>query len=122
MRTACDAPANRPPQVRINVNVQALRLEYKQGWFDFFRSEPEVRRLERDRFSVEMAADAHGTDVVSLMEKISSLLVPAHHFGGEASDAAASVPRTPPTYATVSDDGSATDSRRCGAPALDIWV
>lgn len=122
VHTACDVPANRTAQVRINVNVQALRLEYKPGWFDFFRSEPGMRCLARDRFTVAIAADAHSSDVLSLIEKISSLFVPTHHFSNEASDAPASVQCTPSTYATVCDDDSAPDSRRTGAPALDIWV
>jgi hypothetical protein len=120
--TAWDVPADRPPQVRISVNVQALKFEYKPGWFNFFRSEPELRCLEHDRFSVKIAAETHRTDVLSLMEKISSLFVPARHFGGEASEAGASVPRTPSNDATVCDSHLSSEPRRSGAPSLDVWV
>jgi hypothetical protein len=121
--TANDVPANRPPQVQINVNVQVLRLECKSGWFEFFRREPRMHRLERDRF-VEIAADARSSDVPALIEKVMSLLdvVPPHHIGSEANDTAAFGHRGPSAYAAVCDDDPSPDSRGTGAPALDIWV
>jgi hypothetical protein len=123
VRSACDVCAQQPFQVQVNVNVQALRLEYKSGWFDFFRTEPRTRRLALDRFTVEIAAETTSSDVPALIEKITSWLdiVPPRHLGTEISETAVSGHRAPSAYAAVCDDDPSSVSRRTGA-ALDIWV
>jgi hypothetical protein len=88
----------------MSVNVQALRLEYKSGWRDFFRSEPRMGRAALDRFTIEVAADAASSDVSELIEGIAALsdIVPSHY--------------------KVRDDDGSSESGKPDSPALDIWV
>lgn len=122
VRRACHGRADQSSQVI--VDVQVLRLEYRSGWFDFFRTEPSIRRVALDRFTVQIAADNAGSDVPALIEKTTSLLdiLPSHHFGSEVGDIIASGHRAPFAYVAVCDEDGSPDSRRTDAPALDIWA
>lgn len=121
MRAACEGLGHQPSQVRINVNVQALRVEYRSSWFDFFRNEPRTRRTAVDHVTVEISADA-SDDVPALIERITGLsnIVPSYHVGEVNDDT--SVHRVPSAYLDVSDDDRLLESRRAGSQALDIWV
>ena len=124
MHSGCDIRASQPSRVQVNVKVQALRLEYKSGWLDFFRTGTRTRRLALDSFTVEIAAESASSDLPTLIEKIKSSLdiVPSLRGDSEISDTSASGGCAPSTYVAVRDDDCSPDARRTGAPALDVWV
>jgi hypothetical protein len=119
----CVATVNPPSLVRINVNVYALRLEYKPGLFDFFRLEATTPRLALDRFSVEITANAPTRDVSGLIDRIAVLSedIQCCHFR-EDNEPAVFGFRTLPAHIDVSDDDKSLERRRNGSDALDVWV
>ena len=123
VRPACDVPGGQPSQVRINVNVQALSVEYKPGLFDFFRDGPRMRRTAFDRFTIEIAADASSNNIPALIEGITGLsdTVQSYHVG-EVNDSAASGPRALSAYIDARDDDRSVESGSPGPRFLDIWV
>jgi len=124
MHSACDVRASQPSQVQVNVNVQALRLEYKSGWLDFFRTGPRTRRLALDSFTVEIAGESASSDLPTLIEKIKSSLdiAPSLRVDSEVSDTSGAGRCAPSTYVAVRDDDRSPDACRTGAPALDVWA
>jgi hypothetical protein len=123
VRPACDVPGGQPSQVRINVNVQALRVEYQPGLLDFFRDGPRMRRTAFDRFTMEIAGDASSGNIPALIEGITGLsdTVQSYHVG-EVSDSAASGPRALSTYVDAWDVDRSVESGSPGPRSLDIWV